>query len=375
MQILFDNQAFDMQQYGGVSRYYCETLPLLRESISCIIGVKGSDNIHLKESQLIPNLPANFHFKWGKLKNYNFLGKHWLISHYDGIYKNRKYSIELLKKHNYDIFEPTFFDSYFLKYLKGKPFVLTVHDMIPERYPQFFTDTVQTEQKKLLSVHAAKIFVPSQTTKDDLIDIFNINPQKIDVVYRGTNIHPSSSSLKITSYPYLLYIGARHPYKNFIPFLNAFANIEKKYKEFHVICTGPDFSEYEENVITQLGIKNKVHHITPSREYLADLYSNAFVFVYPSLYEGFGLPILEAFSCGCPVMLNNASCFPEVAGNAAIYFEMNESQCTFENQFELLVNMTSEQRYSLIKKGCERLSHFSWRKTVDIILKAYHSII
>lgn len=375
MKILYDYQAFHMQQYGGVSRFYCETIPLLKNEYECSIAVFESDNIHLHESGLIKKLRYCHHINWGILNNYNFIGKHRISQWYENLYTNKKYSIHKLKEQKFDLFEPTFYDTYFLDYLKGKPFVLNIHDMIPELFPMYFSNDTQTYHKKYLCPLATHIFTPTLKTKEDLVNILNINPDKISVIYRGFSSMPiNKKNYQQHKKPYLLYIGTRYKYKNFTPFVKSFAEIIKSKKELQLICTGPDFNSEEIKLIKELHIGDNIHHIFANSNELSALYSGAIAFIFPSQYEGFGLPILEAWSLGCPVLLNNASCFPEVAGDAALYFKMNETENNFIEILDFFLNYSEEQRNNLVEKGYNRLSNYSWENTTNLISKTYSSL-
>ena len=119
-------------------------------------------------------------------------------------------------------------------------------------------------------------------------------------------------------------------------------------------------------------MSNKFLHFYASDEDVKNLYANAIAFVYPSLYEGFGMPILEAFAYGCPVLLNNKSCFPEIAGDAAIYFESDEKKSNLNQALADITHLTKNERQTLIQKGYNRLSLFSREKTKKKYSKLYN---
>lgn len=379
--VFFDYQAFEMQRFGGVSRSYVELVSNLQKEkdVKCKICVKESDNVHLKESGLAPNVKPPFynHEKWFEGKKW-FKGQRSLtrkvmgeMGYYnDGLTINQDYCINLLKRQQFDIFEPTYFESYFLPYLKGKPFVLTVHDMIPEL---FGVDEPQAQQKKLLCPIAAHIHVPSENTKKDLVDIMNIPPERVTVTPHGAPLSPSIKYPSLYPFPYILFVGARWSYKNFKPFIEECAIIIERHPELRVICTGQPIDEEEQVLIVSLGLSNHVLHQYASEQEMQALYQNAIAFIYPSAYEGFGMPILEAFICGCPVMLNNTSCFPEVGGDAAIYFDINRRGDLAEH-FIALYHASSGKRDELIAKGKARLSLFSWEETARKLKQVYDSI-
>lgn len=382
MRIFFDYQAFEMQRFGGVSRSYAELISHLQkgESVDCTIGIKESDNVHLKECRLDSNVKSLHytHKKWFEGKKL-FKGQRTLtrkIMHAaghenDGLNINQEYCNKLLKRQQFDIFEPTFFDSYFLPYLNGKPFVLTVHDMIPELIGE---NELQSKQKKLLCPLAAHIHVPSENTKKDLIDIFNIPPEKITVTPHGAPIPPPTRYHSLCSFPYLLYVGERRAYKNFNPFIEECAIIIQRHPELRIVCTGRPFEKDEQSVIASLGLSEHVIQRYATEQEMQALYQNAIVFIYPSAHEGFGMPILESFVCGCPVMLNNASCFPEVGGDAAIYFDINH-RGDLADHFEAFLLASEQDKEDQIARGWERVQLFSWEESAKKLSHVYQAIL
>lgn len=382
MRVLFDHQAFEMQRFGGVSRSYAELIAHLRkeDDCTCKIGIKESDNVHLKECGLDHNTkPLHYtHNKWLGGKKC-FIGQRTLTkmllrtfgqtNNYLDV--NSKYCIQLLKKQNFDIFEPTFFDSYFLPYLKDKPFVLTVHDMIPEIWGG---DEPQAQQKKLLCPLAAHIHVPSQNTKKDLVNILNIDPNKVTVTPHGSPALPTTKYLSPYPFPYLLYVGARWSYKNFAPFVDECGIIIGKHPDLRVVCTGSPFTQEEEKLIADNGLARHFIQTHANEKELQALYQNATAFIYPSAYEGFGMPVLEAFVYGCPVFLNNASCFPEVGGDAAIYFDINRRGDLAEH-IEAFLLSPKQDRNDLINRGQERAKLFSWEKSARKLSDIYKTLL
>lgn len=386
MNILFDYQAIEMQKFGGVSHSFVElACAIKRDGHNVCIGVKESSNEYLKESGLVEDFrPLGYRQKkWFGHEQY-FHGedriKRWIINVFNyPMNPNLDFCVKLLKRQNYDVFHPTYYDSYFLPYLKQKPFVLTVHDMMPELYPEYFQrDDFQIIQKKLLCPLANHIVVPSNKTKEDLIDILNINHEKITVIphgYRKGDYCESESHLTI-DFQYVLYVGQRNAYKNFDLFVKEFSKVSKDYPGVHLFCTGVPFDEVEKKLFAECGVVDKVHQKFASEAELQYLYSHAITFVYPSDYEGFGMPILEAYANNCPVMLNNASCFPEVAGDAAIYFELGKGRDSdFYDKFKYLYEMSEDDRNQLLAKQEERLSLFSWEKAAESLIKVYESVI
>lgn len=372
--IVFDHQIFESQPFGGISKVYCDRTYILKKYLNCIFSIKASDNQALLLSNLVYDIKPIKHFNWGGLSNHHFPLKRTLTRILNNSNQNINNTKKILRKGDYDIFEPTYYNPYFLKYIKSKPFVIEIHDMIPEMLPHIYNDNGLVSNKRLLIEQATHIHTPSEKTKNDIVNLYGIVPEKITVVPHGVPSMPHDNEEKLFIFPYLLYVGARWDYKNFIPFLKEFAKITNDFSDLHLVCTGYRFTEEEKKTISDLKIQNKVHHFDPSISHFHSLYHNAVAFVFPSLYEGFGLPILEAWSCGCPVLLNNASCFPEVAGNAALYFELNERQNNFYEVFEQLWQMSSEDREKLINKGYERMKMYSWEESAKKLADIYNQL-
>jgi glycosyltransferase involved in cell wall biosynthesis len=289
---------------------------------------------------------------------------------------NLLHSIEELKKGRFDLFHPTYFNDYFLPYLNGKPFVITIHDMIPELYPQLFCpDDIQVVMKRKLANLADAIIAVSENTKNDIIRIFNIPEEKIHVVYHGCSLESSPKTNSPFKFPYLLYVGDRYGYKNFFPFVKQVTPILKQHKGLRVICTGHPFKKEEKKLFKKYGVNNLfVNKWIKTDDDLFTLYHNAKCFIYPSDYEGFGIPILEAYQADCPVLLNQASCFPEIAKDAAIYFNINSNDNSLSKNLEKVLLMNESEKEMLLAKQRTRLTNFSWKKSAEQLARIYNSI-
>lgn len=381
MKILYDYQAFQEQKVGGVSNCFAELISHLPNSVEWEIGLKESNNIHIREKQLIPNLEkerlnsenfiSNKQFR-GKGTIYNLLNKNF-SSFPSSEHINKNYCIELLKKQDFDVFHPTFFHPYFLDFIGSKPFVLTIHDFITDKFRS--PDHPQTIRRKLLALKASHIITVSEKTKQDAIDILNLSPDQISVIYHGVSIPNNIVFKNIIKGNYFLYVGRRNTYKNFIPMVKSMSGFLHRHPDYKLVCTAADFSKDELSIFENLKIKDQIIHVFASYVELLSLYKYAKAFIYPSLYEGFGIPILEAYAMQCPVLLTEESCFPEIAGDAAIYFKLNEKEDTFRTVIDNFVNMDKEAINSLLHKQDRRLQKYSWEKSALQLTELYDNII
>lgn len=363
MKILYDHQIFSTQRFGGVSKYFYETIRNIPEEHSYKIAVLLSENQYLKEGYDI------FKIRSVPFGDMAYKGKGFLMENITRL--NQFYSDRCISADKFDVFHPTFYNDYFLKRLK-KPYIITVHDMIRFKFQEIPGGEQVRMQMENTIKRANRIIAVSENTKKDVIDIMRIHPGKIDVVYHGFNRQTRIPSVNLYG-EYILYVGRRDFYKNFIPFAEAISSLLFKEKKLKLICTGEPFTKNELKKLNELNILKQTVHIAANEKELNDLYSHAQLFVYPSVYEGFGMPILEAFANNCPVCLSNASCFPEIAGNAAVYFDPYNKESMLETIRKVLHN--NRLRSNLITEGKQRLSEFSWNKTAEKTIDTYKKLL
>ncbi|BDQ03132.1 glycosyltransferase family 1 protein [Ignavibacterium sp.] len=353
LKVLYDHQCFSYQEYGGVSRYFVELIKHLNSLYfaETDLSIKYSNNQYLNEidrqdiKKFLPRL--------------KFKGKTSLLSAI-----NKNLSKLKLAQQNYDVFHPTYYDPYFLDNLSGKSFVLTVHDMIHELFPNAVSRWDKTSQhKRILVKEAKKIICVSENTKNDLVRILNADEKKIFVIYHANSLKYNRSKKLETELNlpkrFLLYVGSRKYYKNFTFMTDAIADLLKHEKDLYLICAGGgNFSKKEINFFKELNIESKIKQIPVNDDILGMLYTNALAFIFPSLYEGFGIPVLESFYCGCPVICSNSSSLPEIAENAAEYFEPTNKSSIYSAVGKILND--KQRREELKTLGAERLKYFNW---------------
>lgn len=260
---------------------------------------------------------------------------------------------------------------------ENKKLVLTVYDMIHEKFPHFFCQlSMEYQSKEKLCQRADLILAISETTKNDLVDIFKINPEKIRVIHLATDfkiINQVTNFINWLPNKYILFVGKRDGYKNFNWMLRSIAKILIE-KNINLLVIGSKFSVEELQIIEGRNLSSLIiqNNVTDSH-LLQEVYAKAQLFIFPSLYEGFGIPILEAFASKVPVLLPRASCFPEIAGDAAAYYEVNDEIDFCNKVSDLLTNQ--EIRLKLVDDGVERLKQFSWSKTANETYKSYQELL
>jgi glycosyltransferase involved in cell wall biosynthesis len=359
--ILFDNQMFTFQRFGGVTRYFADLMyNLPADEFTADIPMRYCENHYVVET---------YGHRYEKItfpRNYRFRRQVYILV-------NKHIAWKAAKFDDYDIFHPTYFDPYFLKPVKrrGKSIVLTVHDMTFERYPQdvlIYDRTIP--HKKRLIAEADHIIAVSENTKRDIVALLGTDPSKISVVHHG--YRPIAEPSPQMFDRYVLYVGERKGYKNFLPWLSAIRPIFNLDPNLRIVCTGSPFSASEIKLFNKWSISDRLVHIAANDAQMASLYRYALCFVFPSHYEGFGIPILEAFSNGCPVCLSNASSFPEVAGDAAMFFNPHDAQSMQDTLKEVLVS--SALRKELSAKGIERSKEFSIERMVEQTCDVYRKL-
>ncbi len=247
--------------------------------------------------------------------------------------------------------------------------MLTICDMIHEIYPEHFSPHDRTrEHKALLAGAAARILAPSATTRADIVRYLDVDPAKIDVIHLANSLDAESEAVPVPA-SFLLCVGGRdRRYKNFANLLAAFAALAAAAPS----CISSAWGRASPRRRTRgspAAVSRSARSLPATDGQLAFLYRRAAAFVYPSLYEGFGLPILEAFAAGCPVALSDASCFPEIAGDAGLYFDPSDVG-SIERALGTIVS-DGEVRRALIERGAERLRRFSWAATAEQTAVAY----
>jgi glycosyltransferase involved in cell wall biosynthesis len=352
MKISYDAQIFQEQAYGGVSRYICE----LATRIGRLDGMEVSITAPMHINAYLERLPA------GLVSGFRLPGVARLPLSVRAA--GMLMGDVMLRGINPDLIHETYYFPYRTGPRRARRLV-TIHDMIHEKLPSFFAPTDRTPKFKLMAAKRADhIICVSEQTRRDLVEILGIDPGKISVVHHGFGLmakgETTAAAASTQGVPFLLYVGPRGGYKNFSGMLRAYAASKLLREECMLVCFGGGkFTEAERDAVASLGLDpGTVIQVAGDDEVLASLYRSALALVYPSLYEGFGIPPLEAMSFGCPVICSIGGSIPEIVGDAGRYFnpldieEMSEAVETTVNNSTLLEE--------LAERGRLRLKLFSW---------------
>ena len=294
----------------------------------------------------------------------------------------------IIKRENLDLMHFTHFNA---PIFYAGPYVVTIHDLTLSFFPgkkmtHYFQRFAYHLVIRNVTSKAKRIIAVSNHTKNDLIDTLRVPPSKIDVIYNG--ISPKFGIDQPTprqelmqklglSKPYFLYTGVWRDHKNLVGMIKAFAEFNAEVgNQYNLVITGQHNPAYHEvpDIIRDLGITEDVHLVgLVSEPDLFALYKNALTYVFPSFYEGFGLPPLEAMQCGTPVIASNTSATPEVCGEGnALFFD----PYSIDDMKNVMKTIASDPtvRQRLIDNGLERVKMFSWDKMTRQVLELYDSL-
>ncbi len=370
MKILYDYQTFTGSLYGGVSRYFYDLMRLLaqKNDVEIELALLFSNNEYLKGGE------------YDKGWSYAALSKNFRANQLAALL-NREYSKFKIKQGNFDVFHPTYYHPYFLKPLGTKPVVVTFHDTISEEFSKQYPILGQnlTDRKKRCLDRADAIIAISEATKREILRWFDIDEKKITVIPHG---NPFSDAMIANHQPqlqlperFVLYVGTRPFYKNFDRFTEAMYGILQKDKDLQVVCAGSGgFDKDEIALFEKYKITNRFRQIPiKNDDTLIELYTKAQVFVYPSLMEGFGFPIIEAMSCSCPVVASDGTSFNEIALDAATYFDPKDTEA-MKSAIESVIYDVEKQR-EMKTLGTGYAADFTLQKMANATLNVYQSIL
>lgn len=367
MRIAFDSQVFGWQTYGGISRYFWELAAGLAKRPGCEVAIvaplyvnrhldgrSGRPAIHGLQ---IPTVPRT-----GRLLrclNTMLSGK--TIARLDPHILHQTYYEEVARR-------PA-----------GCKVVLTVFDMIHELFPTCFPLSDPTRERKSAAVaRADHVICISESARRDLVETLDVPHEKVSVVHLASSrsVAPEGAprDKNKAGRPFILHVGQRAGYKNFATLLAAYATSPLLRSDFNLVAFGGGgFTDAERRLMHRLGLAgDRVRQITGTDDVLGGLYGDASVLVYPSLYEGFGIPLLEAMQLGCPVVCGRTSSLPEVAGDAAEFCDSQSAE-DMRRAIETVVS-SRPLREVLRQRGRERATLFSWERCCLETLAVYERL-
>ncbi len=362
MRILYDGMIYLLQAAGGVNRYFVNLISRLPENdLPCLMTYQSRDLM----------LPEHRNLRIVNYPRYN-----------PGVICSALRPAFFRAAETWqrpELVHPTYYSLLNGQTLAGAyrcPVVITVYDMILERFPDQLDPTGRNREMKRNAILAADaVLCISENSRNDLLERYKIPEEKVTVTPLASELNPSLmiGSGPVPVRPYLLYVGGRSGYKNFDALLESFARVAARYRDISLCVVGQPFSDQELLRIAVLKLTDRIEHYGSVPDgHLARLYQQSIAFVYPSLYEGFGIPPLEAMCCGTPVVACNSSSIPEVVGSAGLLFDPKAPDELTE--MLLLVVGSESTREKLIAQGYERSKLFSWDKTAAQTVTVYREL-
>jgi glycosyltransferase involved in cell wall biosynthesis len=365
LRIVFDDEIFTAQFAGGASRVFCE----LGEALA-----RHRDIIPLMRFPLTANrhLAASTVFQGHALNHYHGVpGLRRLMRAF-----NRRAVFNALDRGEADIVHATWYDPTLIRRAGNIPVVMTVHDMLPELMPDAGLGTAHGAKLAVVP-HADRIVAVSETTAEALCQLTGISRDIVRVIYHGVSDglrwRPAENRPPRLPLSFLLFVGRRDGYKNFRGIAASVAQLLRRDQAMHLVCVGAGPLHREEILpFEAAGVADRVLQIEADDRLLAACYAHAAAFLFPSFYEGFGLPLLEAMINRCPVVSSNGGALPEVADDAALYFDPAHPEAIVD----LIEGLSRDRtrREALVARGLRRAADFSWDRAAAQYADLYREL-
>lgn len=357
VRVAFDEQIFAIQRHGGISRVFAE---LARE-----FETRPEHGVFLQpvNAPIVNEYILRDHTTAQRLVVRP--GKHWAGTIARSMARRRHTGPT-------DIVHSTFYLPRMLKDYPQAKRVVTIHDMIPEIFPQSRRRLDFLTSKHEYVRTADHVVCISESTKHDLLRIYPDVTAPVTVIHHGVGSEFSPGAPPLPSFPdsYLIHVGMRQDYKDGPTLFRAFAHIASGYRDLQLILVGGGpISSQERQLLIDLGIETRVTQTTLREPDLPSAYAHARMCVFPSRYEGFGFPALEAMASGAPVVLCDSSSLPEIGGETAWYFEAGDD-AALAKQIATVLDDPSTTR-AKAQQALDRAQSFTWTNSAAKLANVY----
>jgi glycosyltransferase involved in cell wall biosynthesis len=361
MRVTFDDQIFTFQRRGGVARYFTELFRTYRSEpeldVEAVTPFRYVVNEHLLE--LDPE-------RYRRAKVPDFAQRARVLRPLNRVLAGRHRQGSHLVHHTYYLPDAL--------RMPAAARLCTVYDMMPEKFPELFPHGNPHAAKREYVRDCDAVLCISQTTKDDLLATYGPLDKPVVVTPLGVGEEFFVEAVRGPEAPdYILHIGQRKAHKNFDVLLRGFAQLATDRSTTSLVCVGPPFDTAEIARLRELHLLDRVECRTADDEELPFLLASANCFVFPSRYEGFGLPIVEAFAAGCPVLLADTPCSREVGGKAAQYFPPDDAEHLAGLIDALLKDPAN--RIPWVEAGRQRAREFTWLRTAQLTSDVYRELM
>ncbi len=363
MRVLFDGQIFSLQPYGGVNRYFNNLIDGLPPRVQPSIICTDCNESLPKTPSLKIHACSRFAFRPGRI----------------ALFTERQYFNAIANFSRADLIHATYYYMLLGKSILKlrRPLIVTLYDLLHEIFPEEVDrDGHHRHAKRAILSAATKIICISERTRRDLVEFYPELESRALVIPLAlqSGLANLASTDRPFSSPYFLHVGQRWSYKNFPVLLRAFHRVSRSFTEVKLLLTGPTLTSGERESIASMNLTDRVvHYGEIGDEGLATLYRHSIALIYPSLYEGFGLPPLEAMSCGTTVICSSSSSMPEVVGDAAVLFDPR----SVDELTSAMVKVYSSTslRNDLALRGSRHVVRFNNENLVNATVRVYESAL
>jgi glycosyltransferase involved in cell wall biosynthesis len=364
MRVVFDYQTFSIRQYSGISRYFVE----LAAALGRLGGVDARVVAPLAASRFLAERRGAL-----RVSGLDVSQLEWLpMRAVRGV--NRILFPQAARLEQPEILHETGYALH-RSSPRGVRIVTTMHDTIPERLPERFSEIKQHRRMIRAALERADaVICVSESTRRDVAELYGVAPERMTVVHLASALEPAAAGPAEDAKPYFLHVGTRYPYKNFGVLVKAFGMLGLARTHRLIAFSSHEFTDDELKAMDRAGVAREcVLRVSGDDAKLARYYAGATALVLPSLYEGFGIPVVEAMRCGCPVIASETSSLPEVGGEAAVYCDPLEPESLAAAMRRVAED--SALRTEMTMRGQKQAALFSWERCAQETCAVYRELL